>query len=169
MPNLKSFTAATTLLVVPGVASAAEMVIIPNPLVIGLQVVPFLITILGLYVIIFKPMLAHLEGRENAIEGAQGRARELQEKLTARADEYDAKLTAARIEMTELRAKRRAEALAEADSMVQAARGEADARVEGALETIRTDAAAAREGLKGSSALLAQQISSQVLGRPVAS
>ena len=145
------------------------MDIIPNPLVIGLQVAPFLITILGLYVIIFKPMLAHLEGREDAIEGAQGRARELQEKLTARADEYDAKLTAARIEMTELRAKLRGEALAEADSMVQAARGEAEARVEGALETIRTDAAAAREGLKGSSALLAQQISSQVLGRPVAS
>jgi len=145
------------------------MVIIPNALVIALQVVPFLLTLLGLYTIIFKPMLAHLEGREDAIEGAQGRARELQEKLAARAEEYDAKLTAARIEMTELRAKRRAEALAEADSMVQAARGEADTRVEGALETVRGEAAAAREGLKGSSALLAQQISSQVLGRPVAS
>jgi len=145
------------------------MVIIPNALVIALQVVPFLLTLLGLYTIIFKPMLAHLEGREDAIEGAQGRARELQEKLAARAEEYDAKLTAARIEMTELRAKRRAEALAEADSMVQAARGEADTRVEGALETVRGEAAAARDGLKGSSALLAQQISSQVLGRPVAS
>ncbi len=145
------------------------MVIIPNVLVIALQVVPFLLTIFGLYAIIFKPMLSHLDGRDDAIEGAQGRARELQEKLTARADEYDAKLTAARIEMTELRAKRRGEALAEADAMVQAARAEAEARVEGALETIRTEATAAREGLQGSSAILAQQISSQVLGRPVAS
>jgi F-type H+-transporting ATPase subunit b len=145
------------------------MVIIPNTLVIALQVVPFLITILGLYVIIFKPMLSHLDGREDAIQGAQGRARELQEKLTARADEYDAKLTAARVEMNEFRATRRAEALAESDTKVQAARGEADALVEGALETIRAEAGAAREGLKGSSALLAQQISSQVLGRPVAS
>jgi F-type H+-transporting ATPase subunit b len=145
------------------------MVIIPNTLVIALQVVPFLITILGLYVIIFKPMLSHLDGREDAIQGAQGRARELQEKLTARADEYDAKLTAARVEMNEFRAQRRAEALAESDTKVQAARGEAEALVEGALETIRAGAGAAREGLKGSSALLAQQISSQVLGRPVAS
>jgi F-type H+-transporting ATPase subunit b len=145
------------------------MVIIPNTLVIALQVVPFLITILGLYVIIFKPMLNHLDGREDAIQGAQGRARDLQEKLTARADEYDAKLTAARVEMNEFRAQRRAEALAESDTKVQAARGEAEALVEGALETIRAEAGAAREGLKGSSALLAQQISSQVLGRPVAS
>jgi F-type H+-transporting ATPase subunit b len=145
------------------------MVIIPNTLVIALQVVPFLITLLGLYVIIFKPMLSHLDGREDAIQGAQGRARELQEKLTARADEYDAKLTAARVEMNEFRAQRRAEALAESDTKVQAARGEVEVLVEGALETIRAEVGAAREGFKGSSALLAQQISSQVLGRPVAS
>ena len=145
------------------------MDITPNPLVIGLQVVPFLITILGLYQIIFKPMIGHLEGREDAIDGAQDRARELQDQLQARTDEYDAKLKAARTEMTELRTSKRAEALAEADAMVQAARSEAEGRVDTALDAIRSEAAAAREGLQGSSAILATQISSQVLGRPVAS
>ncbi|HCH62787.1 MAG TPA: hypothetical protein DFR83_08285 [Deltaproteobacteria bacterium] len=145
------------------------MDVFPNPLVIVLQVVPYLITLLGLYSIIFKPMIQHLDGREDAIDGAQDRARELQEQLAARAEEYESKLNAARIEMTEQRAKRRAEALSEAETMVQAARGEADKQMEGALETIRSEASAAREGLRGSSALLAQQISSSVLGRPVAS
>lgn len=145
------------------------MDITPNPLVIGLQVVPFLITILGLYSLIFKPMLSHLEGREDAIEGAQGRAKELEAQLAARATEYEEKLTAARIEMAELRASRRAEALAEADALVKAARTEAEAELDAAVSAVQSQATAAREGLKGSSAVLAQHIASQVLGRPVAS
>jgi F-type H+-transporting ATPase subunit b len=145
------------------------MDITPNPLVIGLQVVPFLITILGLYSLIFKPMLAHLEGREDAIEGAQGRAKELEAQLAARAAEYEEKLTAARIEMAELRGSRRAEAMAEAEAMVKAARTEAEAELDAAVSAVQSQATAAREGLKGSSAVLAQHIASQVLGRPVAS
>ena len=145
------------------------MDITPNPLVIGLQVVPFLITILGLYSIIFKPMLAHLEGREDAIEGAQGRAKELEDKLAARAAEYEEKLTAARTEMAELRASRRADAMAEADAMVKAARTEAETEVDAAVQAVQKQAAEARQGLRGSSAVLAQHIASQVLGRPVAS
>jgi F-type H+-transporting ATPase subunit b len=145
------------------------MDITPNPLVIGLQVVPFLITILGLYSLIFKPMLAHLEGREDAIEGAQGRAKELEAQLAARAAEYEEKLTAARIEMAELRGSRRAEAMAEAEAMVKAARTEAEAELDAAVTAVQSQATAAREGLKGSSAVLAQHIASQVLGRPVAS
>lgn len=145
------------------------MDITPNPLVIGLQVVPFLVTIIGLYAIIFKPMLQHLEGREDAIEGAQGRAKELEDKLAARAAEYEEKLTAARLEMAELRSTRRNEALAEADALVKAARSVADGEVETALQAVQKEATDARQGLRGSSAILARHIASQVLGRPVAS
>jgi F-type H+-transporting ATPase subunit b len=145
------------------------MDITPNPLIIGLQAVPFLITIFGLYAIIFKPMLAHLEGREDAIEGAQGRAKDLEAKLAARAAEYEQKLLAARKEMAEIRASKRAEAMAESDAMVKKAVGEAEAEVDAALQAIRTESDAARQGLQSASAVLAHQIASQVLGRPVAS
>lgn len=145
------------------------MDITPNPLVIGLQVVPFLITLLGLYSIIFKPMLQHLEGRDDAIDGAQTRARELEDKLAARTAEYEQKLATARAEMAELRASRRAQAIAEADTLVKAARTEAEAEVDRAVAAVQAEATAAREGLHASSAVLAQHIASQVLGRPVVS
>lgn len=145
------------------------MDITPNPLVIGLQVAPFLVTIVGLYTIIFKPMLQHLEGREDAIEGAKGRAQELQDQLAARTAEYEEKLNAARAEMAELRSSRRATALSEADTMVKGARAEADAEIDTAVKAIQQEAQVAREGLQASSAVLAQHIASQVLGRPVAS
>ena len=144
------------------------MDITPNPTIIALQVVPFLVTILGLYSIIFKLMLAHLEGREDAIDGAKGRAAELEKQLADRAAEYEAKLTAARAEMAELRASKRNEALAEADALVSAARAEAEAEIDAALSGVRAEADEARGALKGQAAVLAGHIASQVLGRPVA-
>ena len=152
---------------VPAQSAEDSMEITPNPTLIALQVVPFMVTLLGLYVIIFKPMLAHLDGREDAIEGAKGRAAELQRQLAERAAEYEEKMNAARMEMAELRAARRTDALAEADALVSAARAEAEAEIEAAVSTVQAEAAQARGALKGQAAVLAGHIASQVLGRPV--
>ncbi len=143
------------------------MDITPNPLVIGLQLIPFLVTLLGLHSLIFKPMLAHIDGRTDAIDGARDRAKKLEAQLEQRTNEYQARLTAARAEMAELRASRRTAALAEADVLVRGARKSAESEVEAALATITSEAAVAREGLMASSHHLARQIAGQVLGRPV--
>lgn len=140
----------------------------PNPIVIGLQAVPYLVTLAGLHYIIFKPVLAHLAGREDAIEGARGRAAELESKLAARTAEYEEKLTAAKAEVTELQAQKRADAQAEADALVAEARAAADAKLEAAVQEVQQQAAVAREGLRESADSLATRIASQVLGRPIA-
>lgn len=143
------------------------MDITPNPVIIALQIVPFLVTILGLYVIIFKPMLGYLEGRDDAIDGAKGRAAELEKQLADRAAEYEAKVLAARVEMAELRASKRTDALTEADALVTAARTAAEAEIDAALSSVQAEAEGARDALRGQAAMLASHIASQVLGRPV--
>ncbi len=146
----------------------AEITFIPNPVVVGLQAVPFLLTLGGLHFLIFKPMLEYLEGRDDAIEGAGGRARELEAKLVERAGEYEQKLHDARVSIREFRTGRRAVAMQEAEAIVSAARTESDAEVEVALARVATERDQASAALATSSALLADEIAHQVLGRAAA-
>ncbi len=146
----------------------ADISFMPNPVMVGLQTVPFLLTVGGLHFLIFKPMLEYLEGRDDAIEGAGGRAKELEAKLAARAEEYEKKLHAAKVGINEMRAERRAVAASEAASIVAAARAEADAEIEAAIARITTERDAARSALATTSQQLADQIAAQVLGRAAA-
>ena len=142
--------------------------IIPNPMVVGLQVIPFLVTLFALYTILFKPMLAYLDARSAAIEGERQKAADLETRLSARMAEYDAKLAAARAEVAELRSKRRKEAEGEYNSKVAAARTAAESRIAHALEELGADRLQARTSLVQSAQGLGAQIAANVLGREAA-
>lgn len=146
----------------------ADISFIPNPVVVGLQTVPFLLTLGGLHVLIFKPMLEYLEGRDDAIDGAGGRAKELEEQLSAKTEEYEKKLHDAKVSITELRAEARERAMEEAEVIVSAARKETEAELEQALTRISAESAAARGALASTSQQLADEIAAQVLGRAAA-
>ncbi len=80
------------------------MNIVPIPLVVLLQAIPFLLTVVALYAIILKPMLAYLDARSQATEGARKEAEGLQAQAEAQTNEYEKRLSAARAEVTALRA-----------------------------------------------------------------
>ena len=80
------------------------MQIIPNPTIMALQIVPFVVTLAALYFIIFKPMLAYLEGREQVVAKDRADAERLASELAAKMADYESRLAAARSEATELRA-----------------------------------------------------------------
>jgi F0F1-type ATP synthase membrane subunit b/b' len=56
------------------------MNIIPDPILVVLQALPFLVLLAGLHVILYKPMLAYLAERREATAGAKKAAQELQER-----------------------------------------------------------------------------------------
>ena len=144
------------------------MQIIPDPTMVVLQVFPFLFTIVVLYFIIFKPMLAYLEDRERAMTEGREEAAALRGQIERRTQQVEQALLTARKEVAQIRARRRHEATAAYEARIQAARVEAEARVEQALAAIREEGVQVRETLRGESQSIANQIAAQVLGRHVA-
>lgn len=144
------------------------MEIIPTPVVVFAQVFPFLVTLVGLWFILFKPMLAYLDGRSAMIMGERQKAAEIEAQLTARMNEYQARLTAARAEVVDLRSTRREAAVSEYNAIVARARREAEGRLADAVRDLSVQREAARESLERSSGALGEQLAAQVLGRDLA-
>ena len=141
------------------------MNIIPDPLQVLLNTLPFLVAVLGMYRIILKPTLVHLLAREAAISGGQDEAASIEAEINERMAAYEAKVAQARGEIASLRAERRAEAQAKYDDIVGAARTDAEAKIEAAVGEITAAKDAAASQLKTMSGEIAEQVAGQVLGR----
>lgn len=141
------------------------MQIIPDPLVVALQLVPFLLTIAALHFIIFKPMLEYLDDREKAQSGGKDEAGALRGRIEEKTADYEARLAQARNEVVDLRAERRSAAAAEAEARLSESRHASEAKVEAALADIDAERQAAAKGIEQASAELANDIAGQVLGR----
>ena len=141
------------------------MNIIPDPLQVLLNTLPFLVAIIGMYRIILKPMLAYLLEREVAIHGGRDEAARIEEEIKTRMADYEEKLLAARAEIAAYRADQRAEAQQKYDEVVGAARTDAEAQIQAALGEIAAAKEAAASQLKTMSGDIAEQVAGQVLGR----
>jgi len=144
------------------------MQIIPDPLVMALQMIPFLVTLVALYKIILSPMLDYLDDRQKTIEKGTSGVDALNAEIAERTSQYENQLKAARSHGSEIRGAKRAEAKSAYAEKIAAARGEAEGRINQALAEIQGEVDGARGELEVHSKVLAEQISSQVLGRPVA-
>ena len=144
------------------------MNIIPDLTLVAVQLVPFLVLMMGLHVILFKPMLAYLDECQAATAGARHRAEELQAKANERVAQWEQAIAKARSDIAELRSGRRAQANGEYQGIVAASRKAAEARVGEAAAVIRAEASAARSELQAQSRVLAGDVATKVLGRPLA-
>ena len=143
------------------------MEIIPNIQQVLLNMLPFLVAILGMYKIILKPMLDYLLDRAGAIKGGHDEAARVESQIQERMSEYEAKLAQARDEVTALRAEKRSDAQAKYETVVAEARSEAEAQIETAIGEINAAKEAASAQLKTMSGDIADQVAGQVLGRPL--
>ncbi|MDP2307228.1 MAG: ATP synthase F0 subunit B [Pseudomonadota bacterium] len=143
------------------------MNIIPDLVLVGTLMVPFLVLVAGLHFILYKPMLAYLDARAEATVGARKEAEALQAKATARLAEWEAALAQARREVAEFRALRRAAAQAKHAGVVAEARAAAETRIGQAIAVIRAEADSARTELDATSRALSREVATQVLGRPL--
>jgi F-type H+-transporting ATPase subunit b len=144
------------------------MNLIPNPTLIALQAIPFLLTLVALHMIIFKPMLAYLDSRDDSISGTKKKAEALEADAEQKMADLQKKLAAARSQAGEIRAAARAEALAEYNQTVQTARSEAEKRIEAAVTELDREKDVARITLRSTAKEVANQIASHALGRELA-
>ena len=138
-----------------------------DPTLILLQLIPFLVVLVGLYFIILKPMLKLLEEREKSIVLERRDAEDLEQEVDSKLAELDEKLARARSEANAERQKLREEIRQRDEKFIEQARGAADALVDQARAQIAAERDAARKVLRDESETLAKEIASSVLGREV--
>ncbi|MBN94465.1 MAG: hypothetical protein CL928_10390 [Deltaproteobacteria bacterium] len=136
-----------------------------SALMIVLQAIPFVVAVGGLYLIIFKPMLAMLAERERSIHGYAKEAELLQEEVAGKMTELEDRLVEARAEATAERSRMRQEALNAEQETLSAARTRAEGILDEARAELARETDKASAELKATTAGLSLQIASNVLGR----
>ncbi|MDA8407421.1 MAG: hypothetical protein M0T73_11285 [Deltaproteobacteria bacterium] len=132
-----------------------------------IQLINFLILLLLLNSLLYKPVLAKIREREAKIKGDRDKASQ----LDAEVMEQEKKHQDALIEARQVAGKEKAELLAEAKKseadILEKARIEAARIVDEMKSSIQDESEKARAALKGEMAPLAQSISEKILGRAI--
>jgi F-type H+-transporting ATPase subunit b len=138
-----------------------------------LKAIPTVLLVILLYfylrAMLFKPLEKVLKQRDELTEGARRTAEQSLAAAERKEQEYQDKLREARAEVYRAQEETRRKWLEDQAAQVAQARERAEAMVRTAKEQIAAEAAAAREGLAHTSAELAEEIATVVLGPRVGS
>jgi F-type H+-transporting ATPase subunit b len=132
------------------------------------QFILFIVMLVVLSKVLFKPYLKLRADREHGIDGAKHKAHEMETSADKMVADYEAQLQAARLKGAEERAKLRAEGAARERQILGAARDEAQRTLDEARGKVRAQAETARKALEAQAATLAKQVTRKILGREVA-
>jgi F-type H+-transporting ATPase subunit b len=127
----------------------------------------FFVAFLVLYTLVFKPMVALLEAREQAIDGAKDEAKHLEQEVKDKQATFEAELRKVRGTAGEERERLRAEGLELERKLLESVRGETTTLVREAGERLLVEAKRVRAELSHSQPELAREIASKVIGREV--
>jgi F-type H+-transporting ATPase subunit b len=134
---------------------------------IWLQLVLFGIAFLLFRPLIFRPMIALFEARENAIEGAKLEALRLQDEAAAESEEFEEEMRRLRLQAGEERDRLRAEGKRLERTVLDRVREETDKQLDAADAQLAREAAKLRAEIDQSVPVLAKQIASKLLNREV--
>ena len=145
--------------------AAADLVLIPSlPVLVSLLVL-FVILIVPLNVLIFKPILDVLEERERRTSGARERSDEIAREADEVLARYRSELAAARSEAEKTRREAVDRAREEQQRQTAAARAEAEQKVEHGQRDLADSLEGARTELNSHVRDLASSAAQQILGR----
>jgi F-type H+-transporting ATPase subunit b len=133
-----------------------------------LQFANFVILLVVLNALLFKPLRAALAARKATIDGDLAKARSLDGEIQAQVAEYEAKLQEARQRGSQERLALRQAALTEEARLLGGANEKASQRLQSLKEQVAAEAEAARQGLRAETEALARQVAGKVLGRELA-
>jgi F-type H+-transporting ATPase subunit b len=117
--------------------------------------------------LIFRPMIALFEARENAIEGAKLEALRLQDEASAESEEFEVEMRRLRLQAGEERDRLRAEGKRLERTVLERVREETDKQLDEADAKLRTETARLQAEIDHSIPVLARQIASKMLDREV--
>jgi F0F1-type ATP synthase membrane subunit b/b' len=136
---------------------------------LNLTLVIQLVIVLSLMVIfsqvVFKPFLTMVEERRNRVEGAEKRARDLQQRSEELIERYREAIAAAYAQGAAIREKIRKEGLAREMEILQKAMEEANRFIQEMKMEISDEMETARAGLQLQAQNLSREIAEKILGR----
>jgi len=127
----------------------------------------FFVAFLLLHALVFKPMVALLDAREQAIDGAKDEAKHLEQEVKDKQATFEGELRKVRGSAGEERERLRAEGLELERKLLESVRSETATLVREAGERLQTEAKRVRAELSQNQAELAREIASKVIGREV--
>ncbi len=132
-----------------------------------IQMAIFWIAFFSLRKLVFHPILAVFDAREEAIDGARRKAKEFEQEATSKEKEFATQLRKVRVGAGEQRDKLRAEAKHLEDVILDKVHGETSKMMQDADAQMAREAASIREDFKTQTPLLAKQIASKLLQREI--
>jgi F-type H+-transporting ATPase subunit b len=141
--------------------------ILPD-LTLVVQIVLFLIFMWVMNRLLFRPTLRVLEERDRQIQGARGKAADLETRVEAAIARYNESIREARVAGENERARFVREAMAEEERIANEGRAKAAEAMTRIQESIAQEAVTARAELKSRGREFAALITEQVLGRRIA-
>lgn len=132
-----------------------------------LQFVNFMILMVVLNALLFKPLRAALKARKETIEGSKAKVQDIDEQVQAQIARYDAQLQEARQQGGQERAALRKTGQEEEVRILGEANRSAAERLQTITAQIQDEANSARQALRGETEALAKEIAGKVLGRAV--
>lgn len=130
-----------------------------------LWLAPFLVTLIGLHIILFKPMMSYLTERDAETIGARKAAAALNKEVDERLVTLNEKLKIAKAEASQIRADARVQGTAAGQKVIDAARAKAEKEVGEAVQRVQVERDTASQALKQSAETLSTDIAGHVLGR----
>jgi F-type H+-transporting ATPase subunit b len=149
----------------PASASEGTLEIIPDPRLVALLLVLFLLLVPVLQRLLFAPLLRVLDEREERIEGTQSRAAALNQEAEGELTRHEAAVRAARAEAERAYKATLAAAQAHHAESMAAARSESAQLVESARRELGTLLEGARRVLRTQTQELAREAAGRILGR----
>jgi F-type H+-transporting ATPase subunit b len=136
----------------------------------GSLIVQFLIFWVAFFMLrglVFRPVMGLFDAREQAMQGSQDEAAQLQQKAEQTREHFEAELRRVRAKATENREQLRSQAQQLARELTETARRENNATLSSAKAQLDVEAKDARKKADGEVPVLARQIAEHLLGRSV--
>lgn len=132
-----------------------------------LQFANFMILMVVLNALLFKPLRAALQARREAIESSKAKVHDIDEQVQAQIARYEAQLQEARLQGAQERATLRKAGQEEEARILGAANQTAAVKLQTIKEQIQEEAGTARQALRNETEALAREIAGKVLGRAI--
>ncbi len=130
-----------------------------------LQMAQFIVLLLIMNAVLYRPLRAMMEQRREKIDGAQSRAKGLEAQIQEKMARYQEQLDQAKHKAGAERLQMKSEAAKQEAEIVEAARNMAATQVEGVKKQVGQDADSARVSLKADIEAMASMVAGKVLGR----
>ena len=132
-----------------------------------LQFANFMILMVVLNALLFKPLRAALQARREAIERSKAKVHDIDEQVQAQIARYETQLQEARLQGAQERATLRKAGQEEEARILGAANQTAAEKLQTIKEQIQQEAGTARQVLRDETEDLAREIAGKVLGRAI--